>query len=216
GRGLAATGFRNLGISSLTSTGDATLARISPDGRYVVYVSNQRGRKSLWVRQIATASAVQVVAARSEPIEDVAFVSDGNFLDYASGSLGSVNSKIYQIPALGAPQDCREFSAATRRLALKTQVLQKEQRSRCYCVNSLHAPAPKNLSWRPVFLLATETAGTLPASQNRAHWPLSLLFRNPVRLLQLAHHWSGAPSLFARNRTWRLAERALFPSASSP
>jgi len=99
--GLAATGFQNLAISSLTSTGDVTLARISPDGRYVAYVSNQRGRKSLWVRQIATASAVQVVAAGSESIEDVAFVSDGNFLDYATGSLGSVNGKIYQIPALG-------------------------------------------------------------------------------------------------------------------
>src|SRR5215471_9354255 len=37
---------------------------------------------------------------------------------------------------------------------------------------------PKHLSWPPVFLLATERAETLLASQNLAHWLLSRLFRN--------------------------------------
>ena len=57
-------------------------ARISPDGRYLAYVSNQHGRYSLWIRQIATASAVETVPAGSDTIIDFTFTSDGAFLDY--------------------------------------------------------------------------------------------------------------------------------------
>jgi hypothetical protein len=59
--GLAATAFQNQAVSSLTSTGDVALVRISPDGRYLAYVSTKRGKYSLWVRQIAIASAVQII-----------------------------------------------------------------------------------------------------------------------------------------------------------
>jgi serine/threonine protein kinase len=51
--GMAATAFQNATISSLSSTGDVMLSRISPDGHYLAYVSNKNGRFSLWVRQIS-------------------------------------------------------------------------------------------------------------------------------------------------------------------
>ena len=44
----------------LTSTGKATHAAISPDGNYVVHVVNDSGKQSLWVRQVATSSNVQI------------------------------------------------------------------------------------------------------------------------------------------------------------
>src|SRR5580658_3161240 len=47
--GLAKTGFDKFEISSITSSGDVTLARISPDGRYLAYVAQNKGRSSLWV-----------------------------------------------------------------------------------------------------------------------------------------------------------------------
>jgi len=99
--GLAETGFQNLSISSLSSTGDVTLARISPDGRYLAYVSNQHGKYSLWVRQTATASAVQTVAPSTAVIFDVTFTPDGGFLDYAVYTGQDAHGKIYQIPLLG-------------------------------------------------------------------------------------------------------------------
>lgn len=99
--GLAENGFRTLAISSLTSSGDVTLARISPDGRTVAYVSNRQGRNSLWVRQVATPSAVQILPPVDYAIGDATFTPDGNFLDYLTSAAAAPNGKVYQIPALG-------------------------------------------------------------------------------------------------------------------
>jgi eukaryotic-like serine/threonine-protein kinase len=99
--GQAETGFQNLTISSLSSSGDVTLARISPDGRYLAYVSNQHGKYSLWVRQIATASAVQTVPPGTDTMFDVTFTPDGAFLDYTVFTGENQNGKVYQIPLLG-------------------------------------------------------------------------------------------------------------------
>jgi serine/threonine protein kinase len=99
--GMAVTAFQNPAISSLTSSGDVTLARISPDGRYLAYISNQRGQFSLWVRQIATASGVQIVPPSSSVILDAVFSPDGNFLDYSMSAVDDVSAKVYQVPVLG-------------------------------------------------------------------------------------------------------------------
>ena len=99
--GLAATAFQNPSIASLTSSGDVIQARISPDARYLAYISNQRGQFSLWVRQIAINSAVQIIPPGNGIISDVAFTPDGNFLDYIVNAMGEATGKLYQIPVLG-------------------------------------------------------------------------------------------------------------------
>jgi serine/threonine protein kinase/Tol biopolymer transport system component len=99
--GLAATAFRSPAISSLSSTGDVMLARISADGRYLAYVSNQHGRFSLWVRQIAIASAVQIVPPSATTINDATFTPDGTFLDYNVSTVQSNHGQVYQVPVLG-------------------------------------------------------------------------------------------------------------------
>lgn len=99
--GMAATAFQNPSIASLTSSGDVVQARISPDARYLAYISNQRGQFSLWVRQIAINSAVQIIPPGNGIISDVAFTPDGNFLDYIVDAMGEATGKLYQIPVLG-------------------------------------------------------------------------------------------------------------------
>jgi eukaryotic-like serine/threonine-protein kinase len=99
--GMAATAFQNASISSLSSTGDVMLSRISPDGHYLAYVSNQNGRFSLWVRQIAIASAVQIVPPGSDAIIGISFTPDGGFLDYTAVSVQGPNGRLYQVPVLG-------------------------------------------------------------------------------------------------------------------
>jgi serine/threonine protein kinase len=99
--GLAKTAFQNPEISGLTSSGDVSSARISPDGRYVAYVSNAREHYSLWVRQLDVPSAVQILPPGKDQIFDLTFTPDGNFLDYQSGGANDVNGKVFQIPALG-------------------------------------------------------------------------------------------------------------------
>jgi serine/threonine protein kinase len=99
--GMAATAFQNPSIASLTSSGDVIQARISPDARYLAYVSNQHGKFSLWVRQIAINSAVQIIPPSNNAISDFAFTPDGNFLDYGINANGEASAKLYQIPVLG-------------------------------------------------------------------------------------------------------------------
>ena len=99
--GMAATAFQNASISSLSSTGDVMRSRISPDGHYLAYVSNQNGRFSLWVRQIAIASAVQIVPPGNDDIIGVSFTPDGGFLDYTALSVQGPNGRLYQVPVLG-------------------------------------------------------------------------------------------------------------------
>ena len=99
--GMAATAFQNTTISSLTSSGDVALVRISPDGRYLAYVSKARGHSSLWVRQFAVASAVQILPPGTDDIFDLTFTPDGNFLAYSSNGPGDVDGRVFQIPVLG-------------------------------------------------------------------------------------------------------------------
>ncbi|MBA3255249.1 MAG: PD40 domain-containing protein [Pyrinomonadaceae bacterium] len=88
-------------MTKLTSNGKATQAVISPDGKQVVYVIDDGGRRTLWLRQVATATDVQLTAP-----EDVFYLSltispDGNFLYYVSGSTTRGNRVLYQMPVLG-------------------------------------------------------------------------------------------------------------------
>src|SRR6202023_1671665 len=99
--GLAATAFQNPAISSLTSTGDVAVVRISPDGRYLANISKKRGQFSLWVRHIEIESAVQIVPPGTEEIADAVFTPDGNFLDYTASAPMATEGKVYQVPVLG-------------------------------------------------------------------------------------------------------------------
>ncbi len=99
--GMAKTAFENSEISSLTSSGDVMSVSVSPDGRYVAYVSKAHGRFSLWMRQMATASAVQIVPPGIDGIGGLTFTPDGSFLDYLSGATNDLEGKVYQVPILG-------------------------------------------------------------------------------------------------------------------
>ncbi len=99
--GLASTAFINPAISSLTSTGDVFIARISADGRYLAYVSRQHGKFTLSVRQTAIASAVPVVPPSNDVIGEISFTPDGNFIDYSLYKTGDSTGAIYQVPVLG-------------------------------------------------------------------------------------------------------------------
>ena len=99
--GLSVTGFQNMSITSLTSSGDVVIARISPDSRYLAYVSNRNGRWSFWVRQLTVASAVEIISPSTDQILDFSFTPDGNFIDYVVQPGAGGHSAEYEIPVLG-------------------------------------------------------------------------------------------------------------------
>jgi eukaryotic-like serine/threonine-protein kinase len=166
--GMAATAFQNPSISSLTSTGDVTLTRISPDGRYLAYISSQRGQFSLWVRQIATASAVQIVPPSSNVIIDAVFSPDGNFLDFSMAAIEDVNAKVYQVPVLGgtprrlldAVQTSLTFSPDGSLIAYS--ILNSETNDVDLMIANADGTSPRKL--------ATQKSATQYATFQIAHW----------------------------------------------
>lgn len=93
--------FDNITLSRLTTTGTAGLAAMSLDGRYVAHVSIRDGRQSLWLRQIATTSNVEVVPAEEVRYSGVTFSPDGNHIYYSTYARGQNLGNLYQIGVLG-------------------------------------------------------------------------------------------------------------------
>jgi hypothetical protein len=56
-----ALNLQNMQITKLTDSGKAGLVAIAPDGRYIVYDLVDGEQQSLWVRNVATKSDVQVL-----------------------------------------------------------------------------------------------------------------------------------------------------------
>jgi len=99
--GLAKTGFNKFEISSITSSGDVTMARISPDGHYLAYVAQNQGHSSLWVRQIAAPSAVQVEPPTLDTIGDMTFTHDGDFIYYYVSANAAQHGIVFRVASLG-------------------------------------------------------------------------------------------------------------------
>jgi serine/threonine protein kinase/Tol biopolymer transport system component len=92
--------FQNMRISRLTNTGRANGAAISPDGKYVVHIVSEAGQQSLWVRQVATSSNVQIVPPAEVQYGTLTFSNDANFVYYVM-SEKRPTSALYQVPTLG-------------------------------------------------------------------------------------------------------------------
>jgi len=95
------TPFQNFNIAQITNSSKAVVTAISPDGKYLLTVMDDKGLNSLWLRNIATASDTQIVPP-SPTIPNVAFSPDGNYV-YFRKAENSINSDftIYRSPVLG-------------------------------------------------------------------------------------------------------------------
>ncbi len=93
--------FQAMKIERLTDNGKATQAVISPDGKQVVYVIDDAGKRSLWLRQVATATDAPLLTPHAGAFYLSLTISrDGNFLYYiARGTLW--NRELYRMPLIG-------------------------------------------------------------------------------------------------------------------
>jgi serine/threonine protein kinase/tricorn protease-like protein len=96
---------QNMVMSKLTTSGKATLAAMSPDGRYAAYVQQDPDGQSMWVRQLATGSSVQIIPTRAVFFDAPSFTPDGNYIYYTYSTDHSPNTlALYAIPTLGGTQ----------------------------------------------------------------------------------------------------------------
>ena len=91
----------DLQVEQLTTSGTAGFPAISPDGNYVAYVETGAKGESLRVRQVATASNVEILPP--EPgirLFAPAVTPDGTFVNYLK-RVPSQQYELWQIPFLG-------------------------------------------------------------------------------------------------------------------
>ena len=93
--------FQNFAITQVTNSSRAVVTALSPDGKYVLTVMDERGLNSLWLRNIATGSDTQVVPP-SATMPNVAFSPDGNYIFFrkAENAIAS-DFNLYRAPVLG-------------------------------------------------------------------------------------------------------------------
>ncbi|HKQ73369.1 MAG TPA: winged helix-turn-helix domain-containing protein [Blastocatellia bacterium] len=98
---LSMTLYREIDLDRLTTTGRVRDAAISPDGQYVIYVSEDDGKQSLRFIQIESRSDREIVPPASTRYHSLTFSPDGAYLYYiAQEGNGSPNA-LYRIPYLG-------------------------------------------------------------------------------------------------------------------
>jgi serine/threonine protein kinase len=98
--------FQNFTITQVTNSGKAALTAISPDGRYVLTVLNNKGLQSLWLRNLPTSSDTQVIPPSPASYKSLTFSPDGNYLYFIKAvDATNTNFDLYRAPVLGgAPQ----------------------------------------------------------------------------------------------------------------
>ena len=113
-------------FTRLTTTGNATGAAISPDGKWLVHVQDDGEQKSLWLRQVAVANSnTQIVPPAEVRFFGMAFSPDGNYVYYAVREGSQDTGTLYQVPVLGGTprklftgiKSCISFSPDGKQIA---------------------------------------------------------------------------------------------------
>src|SRR5215471_895328 len=86
-------------MTSITNSGQVSVAAISPDGRYLAYVEARDGKYAVFVQQVATGSAVEVMPPGDNDYFGLTFSPDSNYV-YAAER---VAMRLRRVPSLGGP-----------------------------------------------------------------------------------------------------------------
>lgn len=89
-----------LKIEKMTATGKSSEPVISPDGKFVAYVNETKGRFSIWLRQLATNTSREIVQASNERIYGLAFARNGENLYFARGESEN-QPALYRVALIG-------------------------------------------------------------------------------------------------------------------
>jgi eukaryotic-like serine/threonine-protein kinase len=79
-RGNTPAPFQRVKLAKLTNSNKVRNAAISPDGKFVMYVSEEHGQQSIRRREVATPGDLQIMLPASIRITGLAFSRDGNYV----------------------------------------------------------------------------------------------------------------------------------------
>ena len=95
------TATGGLSVEAVTSLGTVIDAVISPDGKYAAYIVSENARQSLWLRQLATASTLQLVPPASVGYWGANFSPDGSEIFYVVTTPDRPERALYRLSTLG-------------------------------------------------------------------------------------------------------------------
>ena len=93
--------FSEIKFTRLTNSGRATLAAMSPDGKYIVHASKDGEGESLWLKQVLTQSDVQIVPPAATSYWGLTFSPDGEYIYCVTAESNKGDTTLSIIPALG-------------------------------------------------------------------------------------------------------------------
>jgi eukaryotic-like serine/threonine-protein kinase len=95
--------FRNFSVTRVTEEGNAVLAAISPDGKYILSLVRENGLASLSLRNVPTNSITQVQPPADVYYNGLRFSPDGNYFYFVRSDPGASPELkfLYRAPLLG-------------------------------------------------------------------------------------------------------------------
>lgn len=89
-------------MERVTNNGKTFTGAVSPDGRFVAYGVRDGETQTLWIKQLATNTAVRLRPAERIYYARVTFSPDGNYVYYSAALHGEPNVfDLYRVPAIG-------------------------------------------------------------------------------------------------------------------
>lgn len=96
-----ASNFHQTVFTRLTSFGNSYLSAISPDGKYIVYVKDEGGKQSLWVRQINETHDVEILPSSETVFWGLTVSPKSQHVFFTAWDVNKSNLTLYQMPILG-------------------------------------------------------------------------------------------------------------------
>lgn len=107
--------FRKISVARLTDGADVAALALSPDGKYVAYAARRGDAQSLFVRQVETTSAVEIVPPAPVGYRGITFSREGAWVYYVTVGKESFRGTLYRVPLLGGtPQKVLDESVGSR------------------------------------------------------------------------------------------------------
>jgi len=94
--------FATFSVSQITNVGTIERIALSGDGRFLAEVKNDKGQRTLWVRNTATNTDTQILGTFGNDYMGIAFSPDGNYLYFVRPALeNTIANALYVMPVFG-------------------------------------------------------------------------------------------------------------------
>ncbi len=94
--------FASVAVNQITNIGTIENVALSADGKFLAEVKNDKGQRTLWVRNIATNTDSQILGAFANSYLGMTFSPDANYLYFTRGTPESAAVRaLYAMPIFG-------------------------------------------------------------------------------------------------------------------